>query len=370
MTIILGASLIATVISRRIGVPVVVGQILIGIILTPSMLGVIHGTHTLEILAEIGVILLMFLAGLESDFSLLKKHLKPSLLIAIFSVLVPLFVYAGMTTYIGYQLPVAIFYGLVFSATSVSITVEVLQEYGKLSSRAGAVILGAAVVDDILAVLVLSFFMSSQETGGNIGLKIVMQVIFLIFLYLAFKWLVTFIFRFVSKLNIYGKYTTVSLLICFIFSLLADSVGMSAVIGAFFAGLSIGQTDMAEKIEASITKISYVFFIPIFFVTIALPINFSSVFEKPLFLIVLISLAVLSKFIPSYLVSRGFKFSQQESLLIGSGMVSRGEMALIVAQIGLSSKLIGTSVYSELVVVIIFSTLIAPFLIKMTLDKR
>ncbi len=370
ITIILGASLMATVISRRIGIPVVVGQILIGIILTPSMLGVIHGTHTLKFLAEIGVILLMFLAGLESDFGLLKKYLKPSLLIAIFSVLVPLLVYAGVTNYLGYHLPVAIFYGLVFSTTSVSITVEVLQEYGKLSSRAGAVILGAAVVDDILAVLVLSFFMSSQASGGNLGLTIGLQVIFLIFLYLAFKWLVAFVFRFVGKLSIYGQYTTVSLLICFILSLLADSVGMSAVIGAFFAGLSIGQKDMAEKIEASISQIAYVFFIPIFFVTIALPINFSSLLENPLFLVVSLFLAVLSKFIPSYLVSLRFKFSKQESLLIGSGMVSRGEMALIVAQIGLSSKLIGTTIYSELVIVIILSTLVAPFLIKMTLGER
>lgn len=370
ITIILGASLVATVLSRRVGVPVVVGQILIGIILTPGMLGVIHGTHTLEFLSEIGVILLMFLAGLESDFGLLKKYMKPSLFIAILSVLVPLFVYAGVTMYIGYKLPVAIFYGIVFSATSVSITVEVLQEYGKLSSRAGAVILGAAVVDDILAVLVLSFFMSLNESGGNIGLKLVLQILFLIFLYFAFKWLISFIFHFVSKLSIYGKYTTVSLLICFIFSILADSVGMSAVIGAFFAGLSIGQTDMAEKIEASISKIAYVFFIPIFFVTIALPIDFSSLFKNPLFLVVLIFLAVLSKFLPSFLVSLGFEFSKQESLMIGGGMVSRGEMALIVAQIGLSTKLIGTTMYSELVVVIILSTLIAPFLIKTALVER
>ncbi|GAB2023131.1 cation:proton antiporter [Pseudolactococcus yaeyamensis] len=369
ITIILGASLFVTVISRRIGIPVVVGQILIGIILTPSMLGLIHGTHTLDFLAEIGVILLMFLAGLESDFDLLKKYMKPSLVIAIFSVLVPLLIYAGVTTYIGYKLPVAIFYGIVFSATSVSITVEVLQEYGKLSSRAGAVILGAAVVDDILAVLVLSFFMSSQTSSGNIGLKLVMQVIFLLFLYLAFKWLIPIISHFVGRLDIYGKYMSTSLLICFIFSLLANSVGMSAVIGAFFAGLAIGQTDMAEKIEVAISQIAYVFFIPIFFVTIALPIDFSSLFRKPLFLIFLIVVAVLSKFLPSYFVSRGFKFSKHESLLIGSGMVSRGEMALIVAQIGLSTKLIGTTMYSELVVVIVFSTLIAPFLIKTTLDE-
>ncbi|GFH41816.1 sodium:proton antiporter [Lactococcus hodotermopsidis] len=367
ITLILGASLMATVVSRRIGMPAVVGQLLLGILLAPSVLGLIHGTETLEFLAEIGVILLMFLAGLESDFDLLKKYMKPSLLVAILGVIVPLIAYAGLTAYMGYKPPIALFYGIVFAATSVSITVEVLQEYGKLTTQAGAVILGAAVADDIIAVLVLSFFMSSQKSDGNLALKFALQVIFLVFLYLAFKWLVPFVFHLINKLTIFAKYITASLLICFIFSLLADFVGMSAVIGAFFAGLAIGQTTMAEKIETSISTIAYTFFIPIFFMTIALPIQFNGILASPLFVICLTILAILTKLVPSYLISRSFKFAKRDSLLIGSGMVSRGEMALIVTQIGLASKLIDTTIYSELVIVIILSTLIAPFLIKASL---
>lgn len=370
ITIILGASLLATTLSQRLGVPAVVGQLLLGIMLSPSVLGVIHGTHTLAFLAEIGVMLLMFLAGLESDLHLLKKYLKPSLLVASLGVLVPFVTYTALMSYIGGNISVAIFYGIAFAATSISITVEVLQEYGKLSSRAGAVILGAAVVDDILAVLALTFFMSSQVASGNIGLKLVGQAIFLAMLYPTFKWLVPLIFHFVAKLTIYAKYTSVSLLICFAFSLLAHAVGMSAVIGAFFAGLAIGQTDMAEKIETSVSTVAYVFFIPIFFVTIALPVKFDGVFDKLLLMIGLIILAILTKVVPSYLVSRCFKFGKRESLLIGSGMVSRGEMALIVTQIGLSAQLIDTRSYSELVIVIILSTLIAPFLIKASLTEE
>jgi Kef-type K+ transport system membrane component KefB len=138
ITIILGASLLATIISRRIGIPAVVGQLLLGIILAPSALGLIHKTETLEFLAEIGVMLLMFLAGLESNFKLLKRYLKPSLLLALLGVLAPFLVYFSLMTFKNGNLTVAIFYGIAFAATSVSITVEVLQEYGQLSSRAGA----------------------------------------------------------------------------------------------------------------------------------------------------------------------------------------------------------------------------------------
>jgi Kef-type K+ transport system membrane component KefB len=212
--------------------------------------------------------------------------------------------------------------------------------------------------------------MSAQTGAANIGLKMVWQVFFLAFLYVAFKWLVPLIFHFVAKLSLYAKYTSTSLLICFILALFAHSVGMSAVIGAFFAGLAIGQTDIAEKIESAITSIAYVFFIPVFFVTVALPIKFEGVFEKPIFIICLLILAILTKLLPSYWISRSFKFGKGESLLIGSGMISRGEMALIVTQIGLEAKLIDTRSYSELVIVILLSTLIAPFLIKANLKEE
>lgn len=168
LTLILVASLVATLIARRIRIPAVVGQILIGIVLAPAALGWLQGGHTIEVLSEIGVILLMFLAGLESDLGVLKKNFKPALLVALAGVLVPLLVFWGVTTMMGYAFSTAIFYGIVFAATSVSITVEVLQEYGKLSTKAGSIILGAAVVDDILAVLALSIFTSTQSSSGNL----------------------------------------------------------------------------------------------------------------------------------------------------------------------------------------------------------
>ncbi|KXT60757.1 cation:proton antiporter [Lactococcus sp. DD01] len=368
LTLILVASLVATLIARRIRIPAVVGQILIGIVLAPAALGWLQGGHTIEVLSEIGVILLMFLAGLESDLGVLKKNFKPALLVALAGVLVPLLVFWGVTTMMGYAFSTAIFYGIVFAATSVSITVEVLQEYGKLSTKAGSIILGAAVVDDILAVLALSIFTSTQSSSGNLPKQFFMEFLFLLFLVLVHK-SIPKVWRFVEKLPVYAKNTTAALILCLVLSLLADAAGMSAVIGSFFAGLALSQTDVSHKIEEYSSAIAYVVFIPVFFVSIAISVTFESIFEHPILILFFTLLTVLTKFIPAYFIGKSTGLTTSDSALVGTGMVSRGEMALIIAQIGLASQVINSDIYSELVIVIILSTLIAPFLIKLSLKK-
>ena len=368
LTLILVASLVATLIARRIRIPAVVGQILIGIVLAPAALGWLQGGHTIEVLSEIGVILLMFLAGLESDLGVLKKNFKPALLVALAGVIVPLLVFWGVTTMMGYAFSTAIFYGIVFAATSVSITVEVLQEYGKLSTKAGSIILGAAVVDDILAVLALSIFTSTQSSSGNLPRQFFMEFLFLLFLVLVHK-SIPKVWRFVEKLPVYAKNTTAALILCLVLSLLADAAGMSAVIGSFFAGLALSQTDVSHKIEEYSSAIAYVVFIPVFFVSIAISVTFESIFEHPILILFFTLLAVLTKFVPAYFIGKSTGLTTSDSALVGTGMVSRGEMALIIAQIGLASQVINSDIYSELVIVIILSTLIAPFLIKNSLKK-
>lgn len=368
LTLILVASLVATLIARRIRIPAVVGQILIGIVLAPAALGWLQGGHTIEVLSEIGVILLMFLAGLESDLGVLKKNFKPALLVALAGVIVPLLVFWGVTTMMGYAFSTAIFYGIVFAATSVSITVEVLQEYGKLSTKAGSIILGAAVVDDILAVLALSIFTSTQSSSGNLPKQFFMEFLFLLFLVLVHK-SIPKVWRFVEKLPVYAKNTTAALILCLVLSLLADAAGMSAVIGSFFAGLALSQTDVSHKIEEYSSAIAYVVFIPVFFVSIAISVTFESIFEHPVLILFFTLLAVLTKFVPAYFIGKSTGLTTSDSALVGTGMVSRGEMALIIAQIGLASQVINSDIYSELVIVIILSTLIAPFLIKLSLKK-
>ncbi|MDR0299793.1 MAG: cation:proton antiporter [Streptococcaceae bacterium] len=370
IALILTASLVATVVSKRLNIPAVIGQMLMGVILAPALLGWIHNGHTLEVMSEIGVILLMFLAGLEADLSLLKRYFKSSLLVALAGVIVPLAVFWLITSLLGYSFNVSVFYGIVFAATSVSITVEVLQEYGKLSTRAGNIILGAAIVDDILAVVILSIFRStSAASDGNLLVKGVLTIAFFLVLVFVHKFIPRF-WKFVERLKIFAKHTTVALLVCLGLSLLANAVGMSAVIGSFFAGIAISQTEPAKKIEEYISAIAYVVFIPIFFMSIAISMSFKSLISQPLLIMLFTMLAVLTKFVPAYFAAKFSGLENDESLLVGTGMISRGEMALIVVQIGLSSKIISDGIYSELVVVILLTTLLAPFLIKLSLKAR
>lgn len=370
LTIVLIASLIATLVSRRLKIPAVVGQMLVGILIAPSVLGLVHSGHVLEVMSEIGVILLMFLAGIESDLTVLKKNFKASMLVAVGGVIVPLIAFGLVAFGFGYGISTSFFYGIVFAATSVSITVEVLQEYGKLSTRAGSIILGAAVVDDILAVLILSIFTSFKNggSGSHLFFQFLLELLFFAFLFLVHKLIPRF-WKFVQKLPIANKNTIVALIICLGLSLLADSVGMSAVIGSFFAGLAISQTEVSHKIEEYTSAIGYVIFIPVFFVLIAISVQFDSLIHHPWIILLFTFLAILTKFIPAYFVGKASKLSTGESMLIGTGMISRGEMALVVAQIGLTSAIITDEVYSELVIVIILATVLAPFLIKMVLKK-
>ena len=363
LTIVLIASLIATLVSRRLKIPAVVGQMLVGILIAPSVLGLVHSGHVLEVMSEIGVILLMFLAGIESDLTVLKKNFKASMLVAVGGVIVPLIAFGLVAFGFGYGISTSFFYGIVFAATSVSITVEVLQEYG-------SIILGAAVVDDILAVLILSIFTSFKNggSGSHLFIQFLLELLFFAFLFLVHKLIPRF-WKFVQKLPIANKNTIVALIICLGLSLLADSVGMSAVIGSFFAGLAISQTEVSHKIEEYTSAIGYVIFIPVFFVLIAISVQFDSLIHHPWTILLFTFLAILTKFIPAYFVGKASKLSTGESMLIGTGMISRGEMALIVAQIGLTSAIITDEVYSELVIVIILATVLAPFLIKMVLKK-
>ena len=368
LTIVLIASLIATLVSRRLKIPAVVGQMLVGILIAPSVLGLVHSGHVLEVMSEIGVILLMFLAGIESDLTVLKKNFKASMLVAVGGVIVPLIAFGLVAFGFGYGISTSFFYGIVFAATSVSITVEVLQEYGKLSTRAGSIILGAAVVDDILAILILSVFKSFKNGEGNLIVQFSMEILFFVFLFFVHKFIPK-VWKFINKLPIYAKNTTSALIICLGLSLLADKVGMSAVIGSFFAGIAISQTEVSEIIEEYVSAIGYVIFIPIFFVSIAISISFDVLFEHPFIVILFTLLAILTKFLPAYYSGKACNLQKSESLLIGTGMVSRGEMSLIVAQIGLSGAIINKNIYSELVIVIILTTLLAPFLIKMVIKK-
>lgn len=358
--------------ANRIGIPSVIGQILVGILVGPAMLGWIHLDHMIDLFSQIGVIILMFIGGLESNLKLLRKYLRPAIIVAIIGVIFPVLMIGGACWAFSFSPMEAIFIGVVFSATSVSISVEVLRDYKALDTKEGATILGAAVADDIIGVILLSIMISVMGTQGvntsgsstNLALISIEQIAFFGMAYLMVKWIVPYMMRIGERLLMASSVTITSMVICLGMAYIADAVGLSGAVGAFFAGIAVAHTPYRETIENHMEPIGYAVFVPMFFVSIGLNMSFAHIGDSLLFVGTLTVLACLSKLFGCGIGALVNGFDLNSSYMIGSGMISRGEMGLITAQIGFSSGLLSDSYYSDLILVIILSTLIAPFMLK------
>ncbi len=373
IALILISALLAATISVRIGLPAVIGELLAGVILGPGVLNLVTNSQLLSAGSELGVILLMFIAGVESDLTLLKKYIKPSLLVASIGVIFPMIAFYGYGLYMNQGFERAIFWGVIFSATSVSISVEVLREFKKLNTKEGATVLGAAVADDIMAVLLLSIFISSfgvsKEEPLPLWLSTLLQVLFFVGIYVFTKWIIPFLMDLAQRQPVSHSVAISSMFLCLIMAFLADIVGLSSVVGAFFAGVAVAQTKYKDSVASSISSVGYTFFIPIFFISIGLEMKFDGFLNNIGFIIIMTVLAILTKLIGCGLGAKFSGMNFSSSLMIGSGMVSRGEMALIIAQLGLSAKLIAENVYSEIIVVIVLTTIVAPFMLKFSIAR-
>lgn len=374
LTLILLATTIVGHYSTRIGIPAVIGQLIVGIVLGPAMLGWLHLTHNLDSFAEIGVIVLMFIAGLESDLQLLKRYLKPSILVAVLGVIVPVL----GTFAIGelYHLPFneSLFLSIIFAATSVSISVEVLKEMNALSSREGTTVLGAAVVDDVLAVIILSVVISTTGTSvssgvsGNLLVTTILQVIYFAAIYFVVRWIAPYMAKIGDRLLIPMGQALMAMILCFGMAYVAELVGLSDVVGAFFAGIAVSQTPAKLTVDRHIEPVGYAVFIPVFFVSIGLNMDFDGLSKQLGFIVLLTVVAIASKLVGAGGGAKLAGFSWGSSAAVGAGMVSRGEMALIIAQIVYSAKLMSPVQYSAVVAAIILATLVAPFLLRWTMN--
>lgn len=360
----------------RLNLPAVVGQLISGIILGPALLGWIKPGHTIDLFAEIGVILLMFLAGLESDLGLLKKFFKPSITVAVLGVLLPVALVGTTTYFFGMNLIESLFIGIVFAATSVSISVEVLKDFDELSSKAGTTILGAAVVDDILAVVVLSLFTTFSHEGASSGItnslfwNTLIEIGYFIVIWMIFKFVAPYFMRWAEKLALNYSVVIASLVLSLTLAFVADLIGLSAVVGAFFGGLAIRQTPQYHEVENAVSALGYSIFIPIFFASIGLSMTFNGISQDLLLIVVLTILALASKFYAGKLGTTLFHYDKRDANIVGSGMISRGEMALIIAQIGVSAKLFPMPVYSSIIIVIIVTTVLSPLIMNYYIKKK
>ena len=353
----------------KINLPSVVGQLVAGIIIGPAILNIVKPTSLISSLAELGVILLMFISGLESDLNLLKKYFKPSIIVAILGIVFPVIGIFYTSKLFRLSNVESLFIGVIFAATSVSISVAVLKSMKALNTESGITILGAAVADDIISILLLSIVITftgidSSQGSSNIIILILMQIGFFI--------LIWFLFILVKKIKIAINTKlapTLGLILCLLLSSLAEHVQISAITGAFFAGILVGKTKYKESINQHMNQFGNLLFIPVFFVNVGLNMNIKGIIENISLFLSLSIIAVITKFFGAYLGSRFFKFSRLSATEISVGMISRGEVGLIIAEIGLKNNVISDNYYSTIIAAIIFTTIISPLLLKHIVTK-
>ncbi|WP_194189706.1 cation:proton antiporter [Clostridium chrysemydis] len=378
IAIILLSTKFLGIVTKKFKMPQVVGALMAGLVLGPAMLDILHETEFISQMAALGVIVLMFTAGLETDISELKKTGKVSFVVAVFGVIIPLlfgllvssFFNRGDLTYNGTSsLLQNIFIGIILTATSVSITVETLKELGKLNTRAGNTILGAALIDDILGIVGLTIITSMADPSVDI-----LEVLFKIVLFFVFCFIIGYLFHkvFVKWIDRYSKdmrrFVIVSFVFCLLLAFIAEEFfGVADITGAFIAGLIISNTERTKYINARFETLSYILLSPIFFASVGIKVELTSMsMTIVLFTLLLLIVAVASKVIGCFLGAKFFNYETKEALQVGVGMVSRGEVALIVANKGMAVGLMNPSFLAPIVIVVVFTTVVTPILLKLT----
>ncbi|MDR4947954.1 cation:proton antiporter [Neobacillus cucumis] len=364
LAIILIASKIAGSLSVRLGQPSVLGKLLIGIVLGPSVLGLVNETETLTEFSQIGVILLMFMAGLETDLDEFKRSGKAATYVGFGGIIVPLVLgyFAGII--LNLTTMEAWFLGLLLSATSVSISVQALKEINRLKTPEGTTILGAAVIDDVVVIIALAFLMSFAGGDGNLTTVILKKVVFFVgAIFVGRKVIPRFLQKF-STLKVTETVISSALIICFVYAYLAEYTGVSAIIGAYIAGVAISLTNFKHEVFEKVETISYSIFVPVFFTSIGITAHFTGITKNIGLIIILSILAISTKLIGAAVGAKAAGFGWNSSLGIGSAMVSRGEVALIIAAIGLDSNLLSQNMFAVIVVVVLVTTIVTPPMMK------
>ncbi len=377
LALIIVAAKGAGYVSTRLGQPAVLGELLAGLLLGPTVLDMLHwpvfsGEHLGEIirhLAHLGVLFLMFIAGLEVDLDTMRHAGRPAILAGVMGVIAPiaLAVIAGLP--FGYSLEEGFFIGLTLAATSVSISAQTLMELGVLRSRVGMGLLGAAVADDVLVVLLLSLAIALAGGTGSLLAVLWTLVKMLLFFVLAFILGRRFIPRLsaiIARLPISEGETALAIVLGLLYAWAAEALGgVAAITGAFLAGLLFGRTMIRQVIEARIHTLAYAWLVPVFFVSIGLETDIRMLgLERLPFALVIIGVAIVSKVIGCGAGAWVGGFSFGEALRLGVGMISRGEVGLIVASVTMSAGLVEPEVFATVVLMVLATTLVTPLLLR------
>lgn len=383
LALILLSTKLLGIITKKFKMPQVVGALLAGLIFGPAMLNILKETNFIIQLSELGVILLMFSAGLDTDLKELKKTGKASFIIALFGVLIPLIggflvaylfndldIMKGATTNVLLQ---NLFIGVILTATSVSITVEALKEMGKLNTHAGTAILGAAIIDDILGIIALTIISSMADTSVNVGfvlLKIVAYFIFVIVIGIISHKVFDIWMKHENRDR--RRFITASLVFCLLLAYVSEEVfGVADITGAFIAGLILSNVERKTYVASRLDILSYSLLSQVFFASIGLKVVLPNMsMAIVMFATLLTVVAILTKIIGAGIGAKMCHFSNEECIQIGTGMVSRGEVALIVASKGATLGVLSNVLLGPIVIVVVVTTIISPILLKLAFRDK
>lgn len=375
LIIILISAKVLADLAERVGQPGVLGELIAGVIIGGSILGLIHHEHTLEFLAEVGVILLLFEIGLQTEIKELIKVGIDSLLVAIAGIALPFALgYVAMRAF-GMDNTVSIFAGATLTATSIGITAKVLADLGRLDDLESRIIIGAAVIDDVLGLVILSLVTVLAETGSVsikvVGIGLIKAIGFLVAAIVIGNILTAQLIKLVDRMRGRGVLFIAAFVFALVLSYLADKAGSALIIGAFAAGTILASTHRKEVIEERLRPLVDVF-TPVFFVMVGVSVNLSVLnpFNPEnrgilLIILVLTAVAVIGKLASGYFTTR----KRINRLAIGLGMLPRGEVGLIFAQSGKSTGLFSDGIFSALVAVVVITTLLAPPLLSVVFRK-
>ncbi len=374
LAIIVVAAKIFGLLARKINIPQVAGEIIAGLIIGPCLLGLVQQTDFITQMAEIGVILLMFSAGLSTNLHDLLKTGPIAFLIACVGVAVPLGGgYLLYSCFYGFS-PVgdinfykAVFIGCIMTATSVSITVQVLKEIGHLKGRVGTTIMSAAIIDDVIGIVVLTFVIGFVNPDSKPMTVVWNTILFFVFA-IGVGVIMFFVFRWMDKRYPHQRRIPIfGLALCLTLSYIAEHYfGIADITGAFVAGIILCSLNDSEYIATKMDIGSYLFFGPVFFASIGIKTEFSGMtIELLLFSLGFVIVALITKIIGCGLTAKCCRFNNKDSLKIGIGMMTRGEVALIVSQKGLTVGLLEPIFFTPVILLIIFSSLATPIFLKL-----
>jgi Kef-type K+ transport system membrane component KefB len=371
LAIVLIAAELGGYICRKLKQPTVLGRLLMGVVIGPSVLGLVEPTETLIHLSELGVIMLMFIAGLETDLKQLIESGKSSSLIALGGVVLPLTLGAGVSMLFGMSALEGVFVGVILCATSVSISVETLREIDKLKTKQGIAILSAAVIDDVIGIVLLSLITGFVKPGAGQSIIVVLSKILGFFVLAVFVGIITVKLAkwFFKTKIITGQIAIIGLIFCLVMGFVSEELGVAAITGAYIAGIILSATPFRNKVTKSIQEVSYILLTPIFFVVTGMKVDISYLMKGWVFGLALLAAAVIGKLIGCGIIAKLVGFDVHESMQIGIGMIPRGEVVLIITDMGLRLGVIPDSVFAAVIFIILATTVITPTVLKTSFDR-